>query len=112
MKVKIENSTFSYLGNNVVTASAEVVFYDDDGTTVLHRKGISAKANLNNNDTDINGNLLWQANAENALADQAQAVIDKYKEMMQAVTAAWPTASTPKDALNFLASDIEAKLSY
>ena len=112
MKVKIENPRFSYAGNNITSASSEVVIYEDDGTTELYRKGLTAKANLSDSATDATGNLLWQVNAENALAQQAQEIIDKYKVMMQAVTAAWSTASTPDEALSLLASEVEAKLTY
>ena len=112
MKVKIENPRFSYAGNNITSASSEVVIYEDDGTTELYRRGLTAKANLSDSATDADGNSLWKVNAENVLAQQAQDTIDKYKVLMQAVVSAWSTASTPDEALSLLASDVEAKLSY
>ena len=110
MVVKIENPKYSYVGNNIVSVSSEVVLYDDDGTTELFRRGIGTKGNLSDATSDTDGELLWKVNAEKALVQQAQAIIAKYKAMMQIATSMWPGISTPDEALGHLASDVENKI--
>lgn len=54
MIVKIENPTYSYQGNSIVGVSATVTIYADDGTTVLHQKSISTRANMSDQSVDAN----------------------------------------------------------
>ena len=111
MIAKIENPSFSYMGNNIVSVSGSVVIYADDGTTELYHKGINTKSNIRDTTVNAEGEFYWKVRVENALAKQAQDVIDKYKEIMEVVAAkAWPDVSTPDDALKALTSDVEAKL--
>ena len=111
MVVKIENPKYSYAGNNIVSVSGELVLYDDsDNATELYRRGISTRGNLSDATSDTDGEFLWKVNAENALVQQAQAIIAKYKAMMQIAASMWPGISTPDEALGHLVSAVEAKI--
>ncbi len=109
MIVKIENPSESYVGNGIVNVTTTVTIYADDGITVLHQKGLSTRANTKDTNLDpVSGELLWKVNAVNDLKSKAQEVVDVFDATMKAVATAWPTATTPQEALDLLASEVEA----
>lgn len=99
MLVKIENINYSY-GNEIVKISAQCRIYTDDGTTLLHERGISASVNIVN-DSDPKTRLL------NMLTTQAQEVKDKFVQIMGIVQNFYPSASSPQEALALLGQDVE-----
>jgi len=108
MIVKIENTNHAYAGNGIVNVNATVTIYADDGVTVLHQRGISSSANTNDTSVDANGVLLWKTRVISDLQTKAQAIVDIYDATMKAVGAAWPTATTPQEVLDLLATDVES----
>ena len=105
----LENQKYSY-HKKTITVSADVVIYADTAKTVeLHRYGISSTTNL---DTTLNaaGVPRFKAILLSDLTNKAQTVINDFVNVMQAINLAYPTATTPQDALNAFCSDVEAKL--
>ena len=98
MITKIENMTYG-LSGKILSISAEVALYADDGVTVLHRAGISAKCNVG--DGEMQQKLLSDLTAE------AQSVKDTYLAVMGTVATFYPTAATPEEAMGLLAADVE-----
>ncbi len=98
MITKIDNMTYG-LSGKILAISADVVLYADDGTTVLHRAGISAKCNVG--DAEMQQKLLSSLTAE------AQSVKDTYLAVMGTVATFYPAAATPSEAMGLLAADVE-----
>ncbi len=109
MIVCLENQSYSY-HRNTITVSADVAIYADTAKTIeLHRYPVSATTNL---DLTLNsaGVPRFKAILLADLKNKAQAVIDEFVNVMNAIHAAYPTANTPTDALNAFCADVESQL--
>ena len=113
MVVKLEDPKYTYVGNGIVTVSANVVIYTDStsNTEILFERTISAKANMYNEDVDSNNVPMWLVIIRNSLLYQAQLIVDVYKTLSNKVTAAISSDSTSlNDILIEFVSDVESKI--
>lgn len=100
--IKIINPVGSYAGNQIINYSATVQFYAPDGITLLHERGVSVSKSLRSPG--------WQTEIKAAFIAMVADAAEALQRTLAAVTSAYPAATTPDEAAQMLAAELETEL--
>lgn len=99
--IKLVNPTYSYSAAGIISVSVEVNLLAGDNITVLYKEAISANAHLAGQ---------WKVELIASLIKQAKTINSDYIKAIAAVVIAYPTATSPNDALLKFIADVQAGL--